>query len=423
VPESDEYQLSDDELDSIFYQTIVPVLFDTAPLAEYPLAILIGAQPGAGKSRAGRMAMAESGQPMVEIIGDDLRAFHPCYSELMARDPMRMPDATAQASGAWVERCIQFAAEQCLSVLVEGTFRDAAVPWRTAEVFRQHGFHVQVHLLAVAEVVSRLSIADRFVSGMSKDGQARFTSADAHARAVWALPTTLTVLEQNSSPVSEFILRDRDEVLLRYGLGDAASMAASSVIIRRELAGESLTAADCQEWLRQEQSVSEFLQAHYAADENVKVLLSQLDRDRAAINARIDDAARAAQSVMPLQEPWINEPLAQQPLLLRYARSNLDAGVSISGADKAVRESWTRAIGTGALRVLLENASERHRLIDGVMHSAWRRISETGVQAGLAAWMAGKDGARLVTYFLRECHMIFDDHLVQWARDLPLDPA
>jgi len=112
VPESDEYQLSDDELDSIFYQTIVPVLFDTAPLAEYPLAILIGAQPGAGKSRAGRMAMAESGQPMVEIIGDDLRAFHPCYSELMARDPMRMPDATAQASGAWVERCIQFAAEQ-----------------------------------------------------------------------------------------------------------------------------------------------------------------------------------------------------------------------------------------------------------------------------------------------------------------------
>lgn len=53
MPESDEYQLSDDELDSIFYQTIVPVLFDTAPLAEYPLAILIGAQPGAGKSQPG----------------------------------------------------------------------------------------------------------------------------------------------------------------------------------------------------------------------------------------------------------------------------------------------------------------------------------------------------------------------------------
>ncbi len=418
MPETDAYRLSDDELDTIFYRTIVPVFFGTAPLAADPLAILIGAQPGAGKSRAGRIAMRESGQPMVDIIGDDLRAYHPCYSELMARDPMTMPDATAQASGAWVERCIQFAAEQCFSVLVEGTFRDPAVPWRTAEVFRQHGFRVQVHLVAVAEVVSRLSIADRFAAGMREDGQARFTSADAHARAVWALPTTLTVLEQNSSPVDEFVLRDRDAVLLRYVAGDSASKVASSVITRRELAGESLTIADCRRWLSQERSVSEFLQANYAADENVKVLLAQVDRDRAAITARIDGAARAVQSATPLQEPWVNQPPEQQPLLLRRVRANLEARVR-SGAGSAEHQSWHQAIGTGALRVLLHDASERHRLIDTVMHSAWRRICETGRQAGLAAWMAGGDGARLATYFVRECHMIFDDHLAQWARGLP----
>ena len=69
-----------------------------------PLLILTGAQPGAGKTRAGMDAIAASRQKIVRIIGDDIRKFHPEYLDLLSKHPAAMPDATAQAMGGWVER-------------------------------------------------------------------------------------------------------------------------------------------------------------------------------------------------------------------------------------------------------------------------------------------------------------------------------
>ncbi|HUH68975.1 MAG TPA: zeta toxin family protein [Mycobacterium sp.] len=78
----DAYRLEDRELDAIFNDTITPILFGdcTAPSTD-PLLILVGAQPGAGKSRAGAAARQRSKQHMVEIIGDDLRPYHPDFRD------------------------------------------------------------------------------------------------------------------------------------------------------------------------------------------------------------------------------------------------------------------------------------------------------------------------------------------------------
>lgn len=91
-----------------------------------------------------------------------------------------MPDATAQASSAWVERSIRYAAEHWISSLIEGTFRSPRVPVGTARQFRRHGFRVEVHILVVPPEVSRLSITVRFVADSQRNGAARFTSVDAH---------------------------------------------------------------------------------------------------------------------------------------------------------------------------------------------------------------------------------------------------
>ena len=50
-----------------------------------PVLVSIGAQPGAGKTRALEASLKTfySGQTFVSIIGDDFRKFHPDYKKVM----------------------------------------------------------------------------------------------------------------------------------------------------------------------------------------------------------------------------------------------------------------------------------------------------------------------------------------------------
>lgn len=209
----DDYTLSEVELDRIFIEVIAPARFRQLVSSESPVLILIGAQPGAGKTRAGREAMAASGQKVVPIVGDDLRSFHPQYVSLLELSPADMPSATAQASSAWVERSIDFAAEHRISVLVEGTFRNPGVPIATARRFKDAGFSVHAILVAVPPEVSRASIAGRYVEDAARDGQARFTSVGSHNYAFRMLPTTLSALAESESPVDRLTVRTRDATL------------------------------------------------------------------------------------------------------------------------------------------------------------------------------------------------------------------
>lgn len=226
----EDYALSAAELDRIFSNFIVPTLFRRAERSDSPVLILLGAQPGAGKTRAGATVSAASGQKVTAIVGDDLRSYHPSYDFLLNQSPADMPDATAQASSGWVERSIEFAAERGISVLVEGTFRNPAVPIETARKFKSKGFSVQAVVVVVAPEVSRASIAGRFVEDAMQDGHARFTSVQAHNYAFRMIPFTLAELAATSSPVDRLTLRNRTKVLFdKNRVGAAAIRGALSV--------------------------------------------------------------------------------------------------------------------------------------------------------------------------------------------------
>ncbi|RYG75874.1 hypothetical protein EU513_15065 [Yimella sp. RIT 621] len=74
------------------------------------------------------------------VEGDSFRQHHPAYRSLLARDPLRMPHATAQAAGRWTARAIEYGYEQRASMLVEGTWRNASVPMGAIEQAAEHGY-------------------------------------------------------------------------------------------------------------------------------------------------------------------------------------------------------------------------------------------------------------------------------------------
>lgn len=281
----DAYRVDDRQLDAIFNDTIKPIVFGncTRPSSD-PLLVLVGAQPGAGKSRLCAALHRRSTQQIVEIIGDDLRPYHPNYQDLLSMHPAAMPDATAQAAGAWIERSIDYAVEHRISALVEGTFRNPQVPLDTARRFRGRGFRVEVHLLAVAPEVSRLSIADRYVTDAQLTEAARFTSVDAHEIALHALPETLRALHEPPSPVHRFYVRDRsggalydsDRPLTPGGSGFDAMLEIAS----REWWRRPMGISEFADWQERADRVTGYLRSHHAADLPVRQLVTQLELDR-----------------------------------------------------------------------------------------------------------------------------------------------
>ncbi|WP_181026829.1 zeta toxin family protein [Pseudoclavibacter sp. RFBB5] len=155
-----------------------------------PTLVLVGAQPGAGKTRTvGRAQKEHVGSSAV--VGDDLRVFHPDYVRLMREDPLRMPEVTAQAAGAWARMSSDYLRERQASVVFETTFRQPDAVVATAKEFRDAGYRVEVRALAVPEAVSRLGVLSRYAEQVRDQGVGRWTPQEFHDNAAEQMPKSL----------------------------------------------------------------------------------------------------------------------------------------------------------------------------------------------------------------------------------------
>ena len=148
----------------IFAQDIVRRLFANAAPVAHPTVVLMGGQPGSGKSGLLDAAAEYLSTPearAVQIVGDDLRDYHPDYQLLLATDDRTAAAATDRDSGRWVEMAIAHALEHRYSVVIEGTMRDPQVPLNTAAKFRADGYRVEAWVMAVDPLSSRLGIGNR----------------------------------------------------------------------------------------------------------------------------------------------------------------------------------------------------------------------------------------------------------------------
>ncbi|GAA3730936.1 hypothetical protein HDA32_005605 [Spinactinospora alkalitolerans] len=204
---SERYRLSDEALKDRFDEYVRAYVFEEHAPSGSPVLVLLGAQPAAGKSRA-QQAVVRAYPGIVSLSGDDLRQFHPDYDDLMEQDPLAMPNATAQASGAWVAMSIDHARENGYSLLLEGVFRDPEMTLGTAAEFAQSPkkYRVEVVSLGVPEEVSRLDSVRRYLS--PGDSPARWTPATAHDLGYRMSPQTVQACE-NSEHVHRITITDR----------------------------------------------------------------------------------------------------------------------------------------------------------------------------------------------------------------------
>lgn len=194
----EQHRLSPADHQYIFDTDIKPRLFAGAKTSDQPVAIVFGGQPGAGKSSAVDAAIRElvPRGGAVQILGDELRDFHPHYRRLMKQDDQTAAFYTDRDAGKWVEMAIAYAKEQRVNIVIEGTMRNSDKVAETMASLRSVGYEIDARALAVNERFSQQGILQRYEAQKADRGVGRMTIPEAHQAAYDGLPSTLARIEQ-----------------------------------------------------------------------------------------------------------------------------------------------------------------------------------------------------------------------------------
>jgi predicted ABC-type ATPase len=157
--------LTDETSEAVYRAKVQPFLFKNTQRAASPRLVIVGGQPGCGKTGAvlsAARALKRGGFGVAVINGDELRPFHPDYARLVQQDRSTAADRTGPDVGAWVERAIREAADGGINSVIETTMRQPTVVSTTIGEFQRAGHQVDMHVLVVHPEVSQQSIYLRF---------------------------------------------------------------------------------------------------------------------------------------------------------------------------------------------------------------------------------------------------------------------
>jgi predicted ABC-type ATPase len=205
--------LSPERNESIFRTDILrDYLPDNIGRAERPRLILLGGQPGAGKTAvltASHAELAQSG-PTIRIVGDDLRSYHPQFLAFQRQDAETASRYTQMDAGRWTEKLLAAATERQVNIVFETTMRTPENVARVVGTARDAGYAVEVRAVAVNPRLSWQGAHHRFEEMLHTGQAARIPPQDVHDAAVDGLRASLEKVESEG-------LVDRVQLRTRSG--------------------------------------------------------------------------------------------------------------------------------------------------------------------------------------------------------------
>ncbi len=164
---------------------------------ESPRAILLGGQPGSGKSALAAEAERElrSSGGVVVIDADRLREDNPRYKQLSREDPQNAADKTQKEAGEWATRLTMAAVEGRRNLVVDGTMRNPENIRGLAERLNEKGYQVEVRVLAVNQETSLTRARLRFEEQVSERGTGRFVNKAQHDNAYEGIVGSVRAIE------------------------------------------------------------------------------------------------------------------------------------------------------------------------------------------------------------------------------------
>lgn len=163
--------------------------------ADSPVVVILGAQPGAGKTELERITRTELGGDVVNCNADIFRDFHPQAEEIKQRFENYYPQITAPYAQEWNKGLREYCEANRLNYILETTFSSGPKMNETISELQQKGYRVEIKLLAVHPKLSLLSTHVRFEEMKLKENTGRLVGKEAHDNRYYMLAPTLFVVQ------------------------------------------------------------------------------------------------------------------------------------------------------------------------------------------------------------------------------------
>jgi len=216
-------RLSEAQNEQIFRTEILP---DYLPAdigkAVQPILIMLGGQPGSGKTAlltAGHTELEQTG-PSIRIVGDDLRSYHPGFVAHQTADPLTASRFTQADAGIWSEKLLTAATEQGVHVVFETTMRTPDNVEKVMTAGRSAGYHIEACVLAVSPRVSWQGCHYRFEELHHAGAAARIPPRAVHDAAVTGLAQSLDRIEHRKLADRVLIQRPDGEAVYDNALSN-----------------------------------------------------------------------------------------------------------------------------------------------------------------------------------------------------------
>lgn len=229
----DKYRVSEDQAQAIFKTLMLPKLRMITPSND-PVAVIVGGQPGAGKSQVLDLAKIEFKNNIIICNADDYRTYHPNTKEILRLHEPYYPDITTKLAQNLNLMLRNECKQRGLHFALEITMRDGAGANATIQGIKNSGFTCNIDLLAVNEKWSRLGTVQRLENQRAVDNHGRMVSTEAHNDRYLAMPQAVKELADKKlydnmrifgrALVSVHDKTEQQVVLVAINPGDPASV-------------------------------------------------------------------------------------------------------------------------------------------------------------------------------------------------------
>lgn len=293
-----------EKLHNATYKRLERFSFQGASPQLNPIAIILGGQPGSGKSGLLNASYEEiPNRNAVMINGDDFRQWHPYIKQIRMTDEANMAALTDPDVRPWTKRLFDTSISTKRNIIFEGTMRNTGPISETMGRLRNEGFHVIARVIATHERQSVVGIHSRFET-QKRDGHGRMAPLSVHNEAYSGVLDTIDHIEKNN-------LADRIQIFNRAGqvIHDAALIDGSWSIVGARNAIENERSRkpsldECRIYLQDWEYVLTLMQERKAPLDELKLVMKlaaehingiyEILVGQESLSSRAIDAARAS---------------------------------------------------------------------------------------------------------------------------------
>jgi predicted ABC-type ATPase len=169
-------------------------LYGTKPV-DSPKLIIVGGQPGSGKSDLQKFGELELASNVVVLSTDVLRSYHPYEREIKKTYPDYYHILTVDLARILLINLENYALAHKLNVILESTLGNSEAMLQKINKYRKQDYQIDLKVIAVNELISYLGAEDRYENMILAEKSGRMVSKQNHDQNYKDIPTTLQMLK------------------------------------------------------------------------------------------------------------------------------------------------------------------------------------------------------------------------------------